>query len=172
MNDNIDVDSTIASVLLMPLDNVILWKVKTVMVINYTNINKMSNHHKGSSWSWSYGSWIYDYLCNQCHSPLTWVWIPLMTRCMFDTTLCDQVWVLRFPPPIKLTNNITEILLKVVLNTNQPYSKDIFVSTLHQWIIFYVWSVERNKKTKKYNPNKTIWVNIWNRFNRNSPNWN
>jgi len=23
-----------------------------------------------SSWSWSYGSWIYNYLCNQCLSPL------------------------------------------------------------------------------------------------------
>jgi hypothetical protein len=25
----------------------------------------------GPSWSWSYGSWIYSYLCNQCISPLT-----------------------------------------------------------------------------------------------------
>jgi hypothetical protein len=25
----------------------------------------------GSSWSWSYVSWIYNYLCNQCLSPLT-----------------------------------------------------------------------------------------------------
>jgi len=24
----------------------------------------------GSSWSWSYGSWIKNYLCNQCLSPL------------------------------------------------------------------------------------------------------
>jgi len=24
----------------------------------------------GPSWSWSYGSWIYNYLCNQCLSPL------------------------------------------------------------------------------------------------------
>jgi len=23
-----------------------------------------------TSWSWSYGSWIYNYLCNQCLSPL------------------------------------------------------------------------------------------------------
>ena len=48
---------------------------------------------------------------------------------VLDTTLCDKVdsdlWqvsefvlVLRFPPPIKLTaNDITEILLKVALNT-------------------------------------------------------
>jgi len=25
---------------------------------------------RGPSWSWSYGSWIYNYLCNQCLSPL------------------------------------------------------------------------------------------------------
>jgi len=32
--------------------------------------------------SWSYGSWIYDYLCNQYLSPLTlWVWISLLARC-------------------------------------------------------------------------------------------
>jgi hypothetical protein len=31
---------------------------------------------------WSYGSWIYNYLCNQCLSPLKlWVWILLMVRC-------------------------------------------------------------------------------------------
>jgi len=31
---------------------------------------------------WSYGSWIYNYLCNQCLSPLRlWVWILLMARC-------------------------------------------------------------------------------------------
>jgi hypothetical protein len=35
----------------------------------------------GPSWSWSYGSWIYNYLCNQCLSPLKlWVWTPFMTR--------------------------------------------------------------------------------------------
>ena len=36
---------------------------------------------KGPSWSWSYGSWIYSYLCNQWLSPLTlWVWTPFTTR--------------------------------------------------------------------------------------------
>jgi hypothetical protein len=30
----------------------------------------------------SYASWIYNYLCNQCLSPLTlWVWIPFMVKC-------------------------------------------------------------------------------------------
>jgi len=27
---------------------------------------------------WSFGSWIYNYLCNCCLSPPTlWIWIPL-----------------------------------------------------------------------------------------------
>ena len=31
---------------------------------------------------WSYGSWIYNYLCNQCLSPLKlWVLIQIMSRC-------------------------------------------------------------------------------------------
>jgi hypothetical protein len=43
----------------------------------FNNISVISN--QGSSWS--YGSWIYNYLCNQCLSPLTlWVRVPLMAR--------------------------------------------------------------------------------------------
>ena len=43
------------------------------------------------SWLWSYGSWIYSYLCNQCLSSLTlWVQIPLRQG-VLDTTLCDKV---------------------------------------------------------------------------------
>jgi len=37
---------------------------------------------QGPSWTWSYGSWIYNYLCNWCLSPLMlWVRIPLRKRC-------------------------------------------------------------------------------------------
>ena len=35
----------------------------------------------GPSWSWLYGRWIYNYLCNQYLSPLTWVLAPFMERC-------------------------------------------------------------------------------------------
>jgi hypothetical protein len=80
----------------------------------------------GLSWTWSYGSSIYNYLCNQCLSPLTlWVQIPLR-RGVFDTTLCDKVcqWLSagRWFSPVSSTNktdlhDITEILLKVSLNT-------------------------------------------------------
>ena len=79
--------------------------------------------------SWSYGSLIYNYLCNQCLSPLMlWVRISIRVRC---TTLCDKVcqWLVTvwwFSPgtPVSSTNktdchDITEILLKVVLNTNK-----------------------------------------------------
>ena len=71
--------------------------------------------------------WIYNYLCNQCLSPLMlWVRISIRARC---TTLCDQVcqWLTtgrRFSPgPLVSSTNktechdITEILLKVALNT-------------------------------------------------------
>jgi len=37
---------------------------------------------QGPSWSWSYSSWIYNYLCNHCLSPLKlWIRTPFMARC-------------------------------------------------------------------------------------------
>ena len=63
---------------------------------------------------WSYGSWIYDYLCNQCLSPLKfWVPIPLRQH-VLDTTLYHKVcqwlaagqWFSQGPPPIKLTTTM------------------------------------------------------------------
>ena len=68
---------------------------------------------RGSSWSWSCCSWIYNYLSNQCLSPLAfWVRIPLMARCtryivcQWLATVDDFDRVLWFPPPIKLTTTI------------------------------------------------------------------
>ena len=82
------------------------------------------NAEQGPSWSWLYGSWIYNYLCNQCLSPLKlWVRIPLRWG-VLDTTLYDKVWQWLmagrwFSPgtPVSSTNKtdrhgITEILLK------------------------------------------------------------
>jgi hypothetical protein len=75
-------------------------------------------------WSWSYGSWIYNYLCNQCLSPLM--------RGVLDTTLCDKVcqwlvtgwgfFLVHCCTPVSTINktachNITEMLLKVALIT-------------------------------------------------------
>ena len=91
-------------------------------------------HHcinRGLSWSWSYGSLIYDYLCNLCLSPLKlWVRIPLRRGVLvLDTTLCDKVcqWLatgrLFFQGTAVSSANktdrhdITKKLLKVTLNT-------------------------------------------------------
>jgi hypothetical protein len=98
------------------------------------------------SWPWSYGSWIYNYLCNQCLSRLMlWVRILIRARC---TTLCDKVcrWLaagrLFSPgPPVSSTNktdphDITEILVKVALSTTKQTNKHMFMCMLiyhSQW---------------------------------------
>ena len=73
----------------------------------------------GPSWSWSYGSWVYNYLCNQCLSPLKFM--ARSTRYNFMTGR----W-LSPGTPVSSTNTtdchgIADILLKVALyTTNQP----------------------------------------------------
>ena len=69
----------------------------------------------------------YNYLCNQCLSPLIFlVWISIRARC---TTLCDKVCqLLPIGSPVSSTNKtdrheITEILLKVALNTIKQTNK-------------------------------------------------
>jgi hypothetical protein len=77
----------------------------------------------------TYGGWIYNYLCNQCLSPLT-LWVPIpLRRGLLDTTLCDKVcqWLATgrwFSPVTQVSStnktdrhDIAEILLKVALNT-------------------------------------------------------
>jgi hypothetical protein len=95
---------------------------------------------------WWYGSWIYNYLCNQCLSPLTLsVRIPLR-RGVFDTTLCDKVcqWLatgqwFSLGTPVSSTtktdchNVIYEILLKVALSIIKAFVKyllQIFLCSL------------------------------------------
>ena len=98
----------------------------------------------GPSWPWLYGSWIYNNLCNQCLSPLMlWVWISIRARC---TTLCDKVcqWLatgLWFSPgPLVFSTNktdhdITEILLKVALNTIKQTNKKLSVVVIFDGLI-------------------------------------
>jgi hypothetical protein len=86
----------------------------------------------GPSWSWSYGSWIYNYLCNQCLSPLTLrVPNPFMGRCtryniMWESlsVTCGRSVVFSGYSGSSTNKNdshdITEILLKVLLETISP----------------------------------------------------
>ena len=94
----------------------------------------MIKYHRGRLRSWSYGSWIYNYLCNQCLSPLKlWVQTPFMARCTqynISDKACQWLatgWWLYPGTPVSSTNitdcqDITEILLKVALNTITPLS--------------------------------------------------
>ena len=81
------------------------------------------------SWWRLHSSWIYNYLCNQCLSPLNCEFESLSWRGVLDTMLCCKVcqWLPTgrwFSPctSVSSTNktdrhDITEILLKVALNT-------------------------------------------------------
>jgi hypothetical protein len=90
--------------------------------INMDDILTLHLFLVGPLWSWSHGSWIYNYLCNQCLSPLMlWVQISIRASC---TTLCDKVcqWLATGRwfspgPPVSSTNkadchDITEIFWK------------------------------------------------------------
>jgi len=82
--------------------------------ILYDRYHEIPSLHieKRMSWPWSYGSLIYNYLCNRWLSPLMlWVRISTRARC---TMLCDKVcqwlttsrWLTPCPPTIKLTATI------------------------------------------------------------------
>ena len=88
----------------------------------------------GPSWSWPYGSWIYNYLYNQWLLLLMlWVWIPLMAQSLS--------WDLRqvigffpgtaFPPPIKLSTTIQlKYCCKCLLSTITLTLYEIFCLSL------------------------------------------
>jgi hypothetical protein len=95
----------------------------------YVIVHAYIQVYRGSSWSWSYISSIYNYLCHQCTSSMKlWVWIPLR-RSVVDTTLCDKIcqWLatgrwFSLGTSVSSTNktdsqDITELLLKVTLST-------------------------------------------------------
>jgi hypothetical protein len=91
---------------------------------------KLFNVTEGPSLSWLHGSWINNYLCNQCQITIKVVSLNLfMTRC----TRYNIIWLVTgqwFSPGILVSStnktdphDITEILLKVLLSTiNQTKS--------------------------------------------------
>ena len=116
----------------------------------------------GSLWSWLFGSWIYNYICNQCLSPLKlWVRISLR-RGVLGTALCNKVckwlasgWWFSSSTLVSSTNktdchDVSRILLKVTLNTISlnltPILVIITTDTLSPLNIlqpnnFYLWNV-------------------------------
>ena len=116
--------STIGTVTCIQDQSFVDYLCWTVLCVEpYRNCHLFPRSFEGLSWPWSYGSWIYNYLCNQCLSPLN------RARC---TTLCDKVcqWLATGQwfspgPPVSSTNK-TEILLivalKIIKQTNKPRS--------------------------------------------------
>jgi hypothetical protein len=119
-----------------------------VFIATLNNISVISQQWR---WSWLYGSWIYNYLCNQCLSPLTlWVPISIRARC---TTLCDKVcqrlatgqWF-SLGPLVSSTNKIdchdkAEILLKqtsILVEENRLPGKNHHPDKLYEWIWFKI----------------------------------
>jgi hypothetical protein len=100
---------------------------------------------RGPSWSWSYASWIYNYLCNQCLSPLSYEFEPRSWGGVLDTTLCDKVcqWLaiggeISPATPVSSTNktdrhDIAEILLKVALKHHKPTKLSQHYNAWWQW---------------------------------------
>ena len=139
---------------------------------------------KGLSWSWSYGSWIYNYLCHQCLSPLTlWVRISIRVRC---TTLCDKVcqWLAtgRWLSPGSPVSSTNKILLKVVLNTikqtfikeGNPFQSSKFgtISTPSAPLTNFITRIPAVKYT--INNRKNLEKNIWwveTKYTRGSAGW-
>jgi hypothetical protein len=102
-----------------------------VITLHYNVFRCIFKIREGLSWSWSYGSWIYNYLCNQCLSLLTlWVQTLFMARCTRYNILSEEVcqWLttgiwFSLGTPVSSTkkktdrHDIAEILLKMALNT-------------------------------------------------------
>ena len=92
-----------------------LWKANISEPVNYLLVFLLA---RGPLWSWSYGSWIYNYLCNPCLSSLLlWVRTPVhgevysiqqyAIKCVSDLRQFGGfLRVLRFPPPIKSASTI------------------------------------------------------------------
>jgi hypothetical protein len=112
-----------------------LWSATMLTYIIMYQVSGMYMYPQG--WSWSYSSWIYNYLCNECLSLLTLCVRISLRQDVVDATLCDKVsrWLMAgwwFLPgtPVSSTiktdrHNITEILLKIALSTITltPYQK-------------------------------------------------
>ena len=95
---------------------------------------------------------VYIYLCNQFLSPLTLCVRIKLRRGVLDTTLCDKfIRVHRFPPPKNsYLRDITEILMKVALNT--------ITLTLTPYLIYLNTIKQTNKETEQWSTTNLFYL--------------
>ena len=113
-----------------------LWTTLNIYISNLFTVSE------GPSLPWSYGSWIYNYLCNQSLSLVTlWVRIPLR-RSVLDTTLCDKPcqWL----APMQFYRIFSTFCIKI----------SVIFGTMHKKmeIICFIYIFKQKfKSTKQYN---------------------
>jgi len=98
----------------------------------------------GLSWPWSYGSWIYNYLCTQCLSPLKlWVRIPLMARC--------------------IRYNIIYMWWSLSVTYDRSVVFYGYSSFLHQqsWPPWYSWNIFESGVKQQKSINQSYWPSRW-----------
>ena len=108
--------------------------------VDTKGVIKINENYVKKKFVRSHGSGIYNYLCNQCLSPLMWVWILIRARC---TTLCDKVcqWLVTgqwfsLGPPVSSTNK-TDCHDKAEITNKQKHNLLHFVLKL--LIYIYIW---------------------------------
>ena len=101
------------------------------------------------SWSWSYGSWIYHYLCNQCLSPLQlWDWtlfivalntISINLNIYIPKSTLNKYW--NQIPGIQISKNSYLILLVITLVPSLvKYVKGLLGHTwIETWSLLCIW---------------------------------
>ena len=129
----------------------------------------------GPSWSWSYGGWIYNYLCNQCISPLT-LWVrsnPARGNAysiQHHAIKSGFLRILWFHSPIKTDrHDITQKSSNVALSTITPTPPGTWYITLIRFIlvihidqIITVWTRSEKQRRRIYVYINTIWLSISN----------
>ena len=91
----------------------------------------------GTSWSLSYVSWIYNYICNRCeiesHSSEVYsIQHHYVIKFVSDLRQVGGfLWVLPFPPPIKLTAMIQLIISKMFCFSTERFHA---VNNVYLWL--------------------------------------
>ena len=138
-------------------------KQRFVSISGYLWSMECNNLFWRPSWTWSYGSWIYNQLCNQCLSPLT-LWFQTSLRRGVLDTVCDKVcqWLVTgrwFSPANKIDrHDKTVIYCWKPHKSNKIRSIRIFMCFFIQ--IHFVQQHSFTKRAHTFGGNTKPWWNI------------
>ena len=89
----------------------------TTIIYHFSLVYMSSQHLKRPLCPWLYGSWIYNYLCNQCISPLKlWVRIPVIVGC----TRNKIIWL---SLPVKRVSRYQMVMIRIRKRTDNTMAK-------------------------------------------------